>query len=212
MQPIVDLAALLAQVQQLTQTVQAMQAQNEALQDQLDAQLVAVPVTTPVPIPAPVQVMKIATPDPYDGSSDQTKHFLHQCEVYFLGLPGLTEHQHMTFTISYMNKGSMLLWAEWIMEEVMLPGYVTNWRARMESSDLDHVTMAHLKIKEVKQGKESMDDYVEQFLIMQKTQIFVSALNSIFCAAMNATTQVASCLSPKSSGQPGIPISRLICL
>jgi hypothetical protein len=105
MQPIVDLAALLAQVQQLTQTVQALQAQNKALQDQLDTQLAAVPAATPAPVPAPVQEIKIATPDPYDGSSDRIEHFLHQCEVYFLGLPGLTDHQHVMFAISYMNKG-----------------------------------------------------------------------------------------------------------
>jgi hypothetical protein len=107
-QLIVDLAALLAQVQQLTQTVQALQAQNKALQDQLDAQPAAVPATTPTPAPAPVQEIKITMPDPYNGSSDWTEHFLHQCEVYFLGLPRLTEHQHMRFTISYMNKGHML--------------------------------------------------------------------------------------------------------
>jgi hypothetical protein len=88
--------------------VQALQAQNEVLQDQLDAQLAAVPAATPAPVPAPVQEIKIATPDLYDGSSDRTKHFLHQCEVYFLGLPRLTDHQCMTFAISYMNKGHVL--------------------------------------------------------------------------------------------------------
>jgi hypothetical protein len=168
MQPIVDLAALLAQVQQLMQTVQALQAQNEALQDQLDAQPAAVPAAAPAPAPAPIQEMKIAMPNPYDGSSDQTEHFFHQFEVYFLGLPGLTEHQHVTFAISYMNKGQALSWAEQMVEEVTLPGYVTSWGAfkinvRTAFSDLDRVTMVQLKIKEVKQGKESVDDYVVWF-------------------------------------------------
>jgi hypothetical protein len=148
--------------------VQALQAQNEVLQDQLDAQPAAVPATAPKPAPMPIQEIKIAMPDLYDGSSDQTEHFLHQCEVYFLGLSGLMEHQHVTFAISYMNKGCVLLWAEWMVEEVMLPGYIANWGAfkinvRTAFSDLDHVVMARLKIKEVKQGKESMDDYVVQF-------------------------------------------------
>jgi hypothetical protein len=116
----------------------------------------------------PIQEIKIATPDPYNGSSDKTEHFLHQCEVYFLGLPRLMDHQHVTFTISYMNKGCVLSWAERIVEEVTLPGYVTSWgefkiNVRMAFSDLDHVMMAQLKIKEVKQGKESMDDYIIQF-------------------------------------------------
>jgi hypothetical protein len=39
--PAIDMAALLAQLQQLAATVQALQHQNTALQDQLDAQAVA---------------------------------------------------------------------------------------------------------------------------------------------------------------------------
>jgi hypothetical protein len=82
-----------------------------------------------VPVPVPVPEIKIATPNPYDGLSDWTEHFLHQCEVYFLGSPRLTDHQHVTFAISYMNKGHVLSWAEQMVEEVTLPGYVTSWGA-----------------------------------------------------------------------------------
>jgi hypothetical protein len=61
-----------------------------------------------------------------------------------------------------------VLWAEWMVEEVTLPGYVASWGAfktnvRTAFGDSDRVAMAHLKIKEVKQGKESMDDYVVWF-------------------------------------------------
>jgi hypothetical protein len=49
--------------------------------------------------------IKIAVPDVYDGASDHTEHFLHQCEVYFLGTPGLMAQQCMTFALSYMSKG-----------------------------------------------------------------------------------------------------------
>jgi hypothetical protein len=72
----------------------------------------------PVPVPVTVPEGKIATPDPYDGSSEKTEHFLHQCKVYFLGLCSLTAHQHMTFMISYMNKGHALSWAKWMVEEI----------------------------------------------------------------------------------------------
>jgi hypothetical protein len=122
--PAVDLAALLVQVQQLTETVRALQAQNEILQDQLDTQ----PAPAPAPLPAPVPTeIKIATPDLYDGSSDKTEHFLHQCDVYFLGSPALSEHQCMTFTISYMSKGHVLSWAEQMMGEVTPPIFVADW-------------------------------------------------------------------------------------
>jgi hypothetical protein len=152
----VDLAALLAQVQQLTETVQA-------LQDQLNAQLV--PPLAPLPVPIPAVEIKIAMPDPYDGSSDKTEHYLYQCDVYFLGLPALSEHQHVTFAISYMSKGCTLSWAEWMIKEVMRPDFVTNWgtfknSVRMAFGDLDHAATAQLKIKEVKQGRESVDDYI----------------------------------------------------
>jgi hypothetical protein len=55
-----------------------------------------------------------------------------------------------------------------MVEEVTFPGYVTSWGAfkinvRMAFGDLDRVAMACLKIKEVKQGKESMDNYVIWF-------------------------------------------------
>jgi hypothetical protein len=123
--PAVDLAALLVQVQQLTKTVQALQAQNEILQDQLDTQ--PVPAPAPLPMPVPMTEIKIAMPDPYDGSSDKMEHFLHQCDVYFLGLPALSEHQHVTFMISYMNKGHVLSWAEQMMGEVTCPDFVTDW-------------------------------------------------------------------------------------
>jgi hypothetical protein len=124
--PAVDLAALLVQVQQLTETVQALQAQNEILQDQLDAQPALAPALLPMPVP--MAEIKIATPDPYDdGSSDKMEHFLHQCNIYFLGSPALSEHQGVTFTISYMNKGHVLSWAEWMMGEVTCPDFVTDW-------------------------------------------------------------------------------------
>jgi hypothetical protein len=157
--PAVDLAALLVQVQQLTETVWA-------LQDQLDAQ--PVPPLTPLPTPTPAAEIKTAMPDPYDGSSDKTEHYLHQCNVYFLGSPVLSDHQHMTFVISYMIKGHALSWAEWMMEEVTCPNFVTNWgmfknSVRMAFRDSNHAAMAHLKIKEVKQGRESVDDYIVHF-------------------------------------------------
>jgi hypothetical protein len=123
--PAVDLAALLVQVQQLTETVWALQAQNEVLQDQLDAQ--PAPAPAPLPAPVPTAEIKIAMPDLYDRSSDKTEHFLHQCNVYFLGSPALSDHQRVTFAISYMNKGHVLSWAEWMMGEVTCPDFVTNW-------------------------------------------------------------------------------------
>jgi hypothetical protein len=119
-------------------------------------------------VPVPAVEIKIAMPDPYDGSSDKTEHYLHQCEVYFLGSPALSEHQCVTFAISYMSKGCALSWAEQMMEEVMCPDFVTNWgtfknSVRMAFGDSDRAAMAHLRIKEVKQGRESVDDYVVQF-------------------------------------------------
>jgi hypothetical protein len=121
-----------------------------------------------VPVPVAAPEVKITTPDSYNGSSDKTEHFLHQCEVYFLGLPGLTAHQRVTFVISYMNKGHALSWAEWMVEEITRPDHIADWEVfknnvRNSFGDLDHIAMARLKIKEIKQGKESMDDYVVRF-------------------------------------------------
>jgi hypothetical protein len=157
--PATPKSALLVQVQQLTKTIQA-------LQDQLNAQ--PMPLLTPFPMPTPAAEIKITMPDLYDGSSDKMEHYLHQCDVYFLGSPALSDHQCMTFAISYMSKGCVLSWVEWMMEEVMHPDFVANWgtfknNMRMAFSNLDCAMMARLKIKEVKQGRESMDDYIIHF-------------------------------------------------
>jgi hypothetical protein len=107
-------------------------------------------------------------PDIFDGASDCTKHFLHQCKVYFLSTPSLTAQQHMTFAISYMSKGWALSWAEQMLEAVAHPDHVANWSlfkegVRRSFSDSDHVVTAWLKIKEIKQGRELVDDYIVQF-------------------------------------------------
>jgi hypothetical protein len=119
-------------------------------------------------MPIPTTEIKIAMPDPYDGSSDKMEHFLHQCNIYFLGLLALSEHQHMTFAISYMNKGCVLSWAEQMMREVTCPDFVTDWgvfrnNVRNAFSDSDQTMMACLKIKDVKQGCESVDNYIVHF-------------------------------------------------
>jgi hypothetical protein len=103
--PAIDTAVLLAQLQQLAATVQALQHQNAVLQDQLDTQAVTAVPPAPVPALTFTPEIKIAVLDIFDGALDCTKHFLHQCEVYFLGTHGLTAQQHMTFTLSYMSKG-----------------------------------------------------------------------------------------------------------
>jgi hypothetical protein len=75
--PTIDAAVLLAQLQQLAATMQALQQQNAALQDQLDTQAVSV-LPTPAPVLAFTPEIKIAVPDVFDGASDHTEHFLHQ--------------------------------------------------------------------------------------------------------------------------------------
>jgi hypothetical protein len=124
--PTIDAAALLTQLQQLAATVQALQHQNAALQDQLNAQAVAAP-PVPAPVPAFTPEIKIAVLDVFDGASDHTEHSLHQYEVYFLSTPSLTAQQHVTFMLSYMSKGRALSWAEWMLEAVAHPNHVTNW-------------------------------------------------------------------------------------
>jgi hypothetical protein len=52
-----------------------------------------------------------------------------------------------------------------MMEEVTCPDFVTNWgifknSVRIAFGNSDRAMMARLKIKEVKQGRESVDDYV----------------------------------------------------
>jgi hypothetical protein len=124
--PAINAAVLLAQLQQLAATMQALQHQNAALQDQLDTQVVTAP-PTPAPALAFAPEIKIAVLDIFDGASDHMEHFLHQCEVYFLGTPSLTAQQHVTFMLSYMSKGQALSWAERMLKAVTHPDHVADW-------------------------------------------------------------------------------------
>jgi hypothetical protein len=116
--------------------------------NKLDAQAAAAPPVPPAP--TPIAKIKIATLYAYDGTSDHTEHFLHQCKVYFLITPGLMAQQHIMFVLSYVSKGHVLLWAEQTMEVITHPGYFDDWgvfKDNIRNSFGD--TMVHLEIKEV---------------------------------------------------------------
>ena len=81
----------------------ALQATVLALQQQLLAAQAPAPAASPVP--------KAATPDEYDGKSNQLEPFIHQCNL-FLKLDNYTDRKKITFVLTYMKKGSALTWAE----------------------------------------------------------------------------------------------------
>jgi hypothetical protein len=120
----------------------------------------------PIPLtPIPAPEMKITI---FDSTSERTEHFLHQCEVYFLGTPSLTAQQCIMFMLLYMSKGHALSWAEQTLEIVVDPDYIADWgvfknNVRGLFRDSDWVAMAWLRIKEVKQGHELVNDYVVWF-------------------------------------------------
>jgi hypothetical protein len=74
----------------------------------------------------------------------------------------------VTFVISYMSKGRVLSWAEWMMGEVTCPNFVADLgvfknNVRSSFGDSDRTVTARLRIKDVKQGCESMDNYIILF-------------------------------------------------
>jgi hypothetical protein len=67
-----------------------------------------------------------------------------------------------------MSKGRALSWAERMLEAVAHPDHIANWGLfkegmRRSFGNSDRVVTVRLKIKEVKQGCELVDDYVIQF-------------------------------------------------
>jgi hypothetical protein len=168
--PAIDPAVLIEQLAQLQATIDLLQQQNAALQVQLAAQAApAPPAPAPVPVAtAPPTNIKVTKPDVYDGSADCTEQFLHQCRLYFLSADDLTDLQRVTFTLSYMSKGRALSWAERKLEEVAAPGTEVVWGTFVALlheafGDSNRAVMACLKIKEVKQGKGTADDFVMRF-------------------------------------------------
>ena len=134
----------------------------------------AAPPGAPPPPPpaaaAPPVTIKMAKPDPFDGTIANTEKFLHQCQLFLAG--GTYDNkQKITLALSYMTKGRALIWGELKIQELnaLTPPFGTVTYAAFETQvrqafgDSDRAATARLKIKTVKQGNASADDYIVDF-------------------------------------------------
>jgi hypothetical protein len=151
---------------QIQATIAQLQADLVAANAAITAlQAAAVPPPPPPPPPAPTPpVIKVAKPDDYDGKPETVEKFLHQCNVY-LRVQAYTDDQKVLLGLSFMKSGRALPWAENKLANLPV-GYL--WATfetdvRKAFGDTDWTATARIKIKSVKQGKATVDDYIVRF-------------------------------------------------
>jgi len=138
--------------------------------------------------PYEVVHMKVATPDPFNGNLAKSEEFLNSVLLYFMGKPGMTDEQKITFALSYMKGGTAGQWSkrklkQYAKEEHERPpswdSFLVDFRHTF--SDPDPKGTARHKLSKLKQGTNSADEYVASFReLMDETGYNNDALVEMF--------------------------------
>jgi hypothetical protein len=135
----------------------------------------------------PVQAvhLKVATPDPFNGSLAKSEEFLNSLLLYFMGKQGMTDEQKITFALSYMKGGTAAQWSRRKLKQYA-NGEDPDWDTflqdfRQTFSDPDPKGTARHKLSKLKQGTNSADEYVSSFKeLMDETGYNEDALVEMF--------------------------------
>lgn len=115
--------------------------------------------------------LKVAPPDPFDGTLSNTETFLSQLVLYFAG----KEHEmpadldKITFALSYMKGGTAGPWAKKKVKEFAASSRVEQtWDQFRDEflsvfGDPDFAGTAREKMEHLKQGNQTADEYVAKF-------------------------------------------------
>ena len=115
--------------------------------------------------------IKVAHPDSYDGTRAKLPVFLRQLELYFRANPTdyTSDNNRITLTLSYMKDGTAGTWADHLIKESEgLGDYGYTWLTfvatlKEQFADPDQGDTARTKLKELKQGKQTADEFVVAF-------------------------------------------------
>jgi hypothetical protein len=111
--------------------------------------------------------LKVAPPDPFNGSLAKSEEFLTSLTLYFHGKGGnLTDEQKITLALSYMKGGTAGQWAKRKVKLLHKEGqtwtqFLSDFKASF--SDPDPAGTARTKMDLLKQGSTSADEYVASF-------------------------------------------------
>jgi len=117
---------------------------------------------------APVVNVKVATPDTFTGNLAKSEEFINSLYLYFYGKQGMTDEQKITFALSYMKEGTAGPWSRRKIKQYSKQGKIPTWDSFLEDfrntfSDPDPKSTARHKLRKLKQGTNSADEYVASF-------------------------------------------------
>lgn len=116
----------------------------------------------------PVVNLKVATPDTFNGNLAKSEEFINSLYLYFYGKQGMTDEQKITFALSYMKGGTAGQWSRRKIKQYSKSGGTLCWDTfladfRQSFSDPDPKGTARHKLRILKQGTGSADEYVASF-------------------------------------------------
>jgi Retrotransposon gag protein len=112
--------------------------------------------------------LKVAPPDLYDGTPSNLETFISQLALYLFN-KGYSDHDRISFSLSYMKGGTAGPWAkqkvqEFIKNDGISQTYVDFLKELRETfGDPDPASTARHKLNLLKQGSQSVDEYVAKF-------------------------------------------------
>src|ERR1700678_4568336 len=111
----------------------------------------------------------------FTGNRDDLDNFIQDCTLYLTLNRAIyeTDEKQIIFMLSYMMEGTARAWKAAFVQNVInsqandfrsLKQFTVNLRKAFEASDSEGDARA--KLQQLKQGKDSVDDYVAQFRIL----------------------------------------------
>src|SRR5271155_1974256 len=119
--------------------------------------------------------LRINPPTHFTGNRDDLDNFMQDCTLYLTLNRAVyeTDEKKIVFMLSYMTEGTARAWKEAFVREVIdsptndfgsLKQFTVDLKKAFEASDSEGDARA--KLRQLNQGKDSVDDYVAQFRIL----------------------------------------------
>src|SRR5271168_1185951 len=125
--------------------------------------------------PNETKELRINPPTRFTGNRDDLDNFIQDCTLYLTLNRAVyeTDEKKIIFMLSYMTEGTARAWKEAFVRDVIntqtndfgsLKQFTANLKRAFEASDSEGDARA--KLRQLNQGKDSVDDYVAQFRIL----------------------------------------------
>src|ERR1700678_3614818 len=119
--------------------------------------------------------LRINPPTHFTGNRDDLDNFIQDCTLYLTLNRAVyeTDEKKIIFMLSYMTEGTARAWKEAFVRDIInspindfgsLKQFTVNLKRAFEASDSEGDARA--KLRQLNQGKDSVDDYVAQFRIL----------------------------------------------